>query len=276
LLRTSEEEKAEALYRNILASLPSHFEAKFNLTNKLYNEGRIEEALKFAQELYEEQERNTQVLTLYGRVLMQNSSPEKALEILQLASTIAPREVSVKEALIDLYISQSDYRDALSEINSLLKDDFLNARYINKRSRIYLALEQNTKAKEDFQTLFGLYNNDVSNLYQLSLLQSQIDDPRGLIKTLERIIEIDADNFYAKRDRIRALLDTRQLELAKDSLALLIKEYPKNPDLMLLEGNYQLYTGNKKKAAEYYIDAIKLQNTLTPALISAVSTGRRW
>ena len=269
LLKTGREEDAEALFKKIIRENPTHFESKFNLARKYFGEQRASEALPIVESLYASRPGSVEVLTLYGRVLKRVGKSEQAMDILQNASSRAPRNIEIKEALIDLYIADGNNERALSIINTLLKDDFLNARYMYKRGLIYANLEQTAKAKEDFQTLLGLYSESISDLYRLSLAQTRISDTEGALRTLNRILEIDASNFFAKRDRVRLLLTMNSTAEAQVELDKLKQEYPKNPDINLLMGDLLVSQQDFTAAAARYVDAIKSQSLLAPALIKS-------
>lgn len=269
LSKTNRAEEAEALYRSIINQNPGHFEASFNLANKLFNEGRSSEALAFVESLYANRPDSVDVLALYGRILMQNGKREQALEILQTANARAPNNVDIKEALIDLNIANGNNREALSVLQTLIKDDFLNAEYLYKRALIYTNLNENTKAKEDFNTLLGLYSDNVNDLYRLSLAQLRIADITGSLVTLNRILEVDESHFFAKRDSVKMLLSLGDIEEATTRLDSLNKNYPKNSDVDLLMGDLYLSKNNYTAAAARYVDAVKSQSSLAPAIIKS-------
>lgn len=269
LTKTNRAEEAEALYRAIIKQNPGHFEATFNLANKLFSEGRSGEAAPFVEDLYSKRPDSVEVMTLYGRILMQNGNREQALGILQNANARAPRNIDIKEALIDINIANGNNRDALIILNTLIKDDFLNAKYLYKRALIFTNLNEFTKAKEDFKTLLGLYSDNVNDLYRLSLAQLRVSDVAGSLVTLNRILALDETNFFAKRDSVRALLSLGDIEEATIRLDSLNKTYPKNPDVNLLMGDLYLSNNNFDAAAARYVDAVKSQNLLAPALIKS-------
>ncbi|MFQ3250776.1 MAG: putative PEP-CTERM system TPR-repeat lipoprotein [Glaciecola sp.] len=267
LLKTNRSEEAETLFKKVIRENPSHFESKFNLARQLFGERRSAEALPLVESLYASRPDSVEVLTLYGRILKQIGKSEQAMDILQNASSRAPRNIEIKEALIDLYISNGNNERALAIINTLLKDDFLNARYMYKRGLIYTNLDQTAKAKEDFQTLLGLYSDSIPDLYRLSLAQARISDTEGALKTVNRILEIESSNFFARRDRVRILLASGNTAEARLELSQLKQEYPKNPDINLLMGDLLASQNDFTAAAALYVDAIKSQNLLAPALI---------
>ena len=269
LSKTNRGTEANALYRSIIKEHPGHFEASFNLANKLFSEGRSNEAFTYAETLYSERPDSVEVLILYGRILVQLGRKEQALGILQNANARAPKNIDIKEALIDLNITNGNNFNALTIINTLIKDDFLNPEYLYKRGLIYTNLNELTKAKEDFKTLAGIYSDSASDLYRLSLAQARISDTQSSLNTINRILELDETNFFAKRDSVRMLLALGNIDEATTRLDSLNKRYPKNPDVDLLMGDLYLSKDNFEAAAARYVTAVRSQSSLAPALIKS-------
>mgnify|MGYP000061612713 FL=1 len=99
-------------------------------------------------------------------------------------------------------------------LNTLIKDDFLNAKYFYKIALIFNNSNEFTKAKEDFKTLLGLYSDNLNDLYRLSLAQWRVSDAAGSLVTLNRILELDETNFFAIRESVRVLLSLGDIDEA--------------------------------------------------------------
>ncbi|MGB3725021.1 MAG: XrtA/PEP-CTERM system TPR-repeat protein PrsT [Glaciecola sp.] len=269
LKKQNDIEGAIAVYQKILAVDEQHFSANFNLASTYYAQQRFENALRITKKLLEMSPNDVQVLVLHARIFMSQEEYELALGALTTADIFNKNSIEVTDAFIDYYMAIGEYKSALLKVTELQKNDLTNPRLFRLSARIKRALGNIPGALQDLRALFGVVSDNVAQLYQLALIQSEYGDKTGALKSLQRALEINPNDFFVQRDIARIALSLKNYEKVESSLLTLNKVNPSNPDVILLNADLLLAKKQYQAAAARYQSAARQANLLAPALIGS-------
>jgi len=260
---------AKEIYQQILRTDPSHFSASFNLASLYLGQGEYDSALKITSNLLESRPDDVSLLVLHARILARLNKQDLAIEALNTADILDRNSVDVAEAYIEYYMYTEQFKSALAKVNKLQKDDLTNTRLMRLNARIKYALGKNEEALQQLRLVFGAVSDNVGELYQLSLLQSEYNSNRDALKSLQRAQELDNNNFFVKRDIARIALLMQNYDLTETTLRGLNKSSPTNPDVILLNADLLRAKNKLSQAASRYHSAVRQSNQLAPALIGS-------
>jgi len=261
--------EAEEIYLSIIAVDPSHYAANFNLAHIYYITNSASDAKSIIQKLLENKPKNTDLLLLQARILINLKEFEGAFESINKAEALMRSSVDADEAYISLYMATNELEKARVKINKLLKNDITNTQYLQQRASIYHKLGDDKNAQKDLRVLYGLRSDDSQALFQLSNTQGEYKDLEGAMTSLKKADSMTPDNLFINRNIAKLAITMDDKALAKEKLTWLINTSPNNPDILLLQGDFKLSEGDKIDAARYYHKAIRVDPRLTPALIAS-------
>lgn len=260
---------ATELYKQIIQTSPNHFAANFNLASIYFTQQKFADALLISNKLLELQASNVSLLVLHSRILARSGDQELALETLNTAEILDKTSIDVAEAYIEYYMSVGEYKSAFVRVNKLLKEDLTNPRLMRLSARIQFALGKIDESLQSLRSVFAVVSDSASELYQLSLLQTEYGSPKDAMKSLQRAQELDENSFFIKRDIARVAMQMRDYSLLESSLASLNRDLPSNADVILLNADLLKAQNKLAKAAARYHSAVRQSNQLAPALINS-------
>jgi putative PEP-CTERM system TPR-repeat lipoprotein len=266
---------AERIYVKILSKEESHYASNFNLTHIYYLSNRLKLAKTKAESLMGKRENDTDLRLLYANILTSLGEHEAAFESISKAQSLTRETTKIDQALVKLYVATNDLDKALLSINKLLRNDPTNIALIRQRSGLLFELGRDDEAHNDLRMLFGLLSNDSQSLFALSDIQGQYADTDGAMETLIRADAINPGNLFINRNLAKLALIKKDRQLAQEKITWLIGVAPNNPDVLLLQGDLALFNGYDELAATHYLKAIRVNNSLSPALIGAYQLAQR-
>jgi putative PEP-CTERM system TPR-repeat lipoprotein len=259
-------ETAEKTIKEILESNSSHYSARFNLASIRFRQAQYDDAFALLSTLVEERPNDITTLILKSRVLRQLERFNEAKEQISKILLIDSSHIPAKLELAELYELEGQYEDAIAIVTQLLKNSFLNARYLDIRANLYLAQGNLAAARKDLLTLFSLYKDDSFQLLNLMLLQKRADDFANARKSIERAISISPNEYVIRREYTKLLIQTFDLQLANKELEKLYQDFPVIADTDVLKGDYLVGQKKLEEASNYYLDAVEKQNLFAQAM----------
>lgn len=275
LMKEGNFSKAEEVYNLIMINKPSHFPANFNLTHIYYLTNRLSLAKSTAIMLLERSDKNADLLLLHASILIALEEYEGAFNSIVSAEALSKNNAKVDEAFIELYLSTREFDNALIKVNKLLKDDLTNIQLIRQRAGLLFELGRDKEAHTDLRVLYGLLSDDSQALFQLSDIQGQYADLDGALNTLKRADLVNPGNLFINRNLAKLALVKKDKALAEEKITWLSENAPNNPDVLLLKGDLAIFNKDDELAATHYLNAVRLNNTLAPALIGAYKLAQR-
>jgi putative PEP-CTERM system TPR-repeat lipoprotein len=267
--------EAEEVYRRVLVNDADHFAANFNLTHIYYLTNRLGIAKDSALNLMGIRENDVDLLVLYGNILVLREEYEDAFDVITQADALSRGNNKVEEAFIELYIATQELDKALVNVNNLIKGDLTNVRLIRQRAALLFELGREQDAQQDLRILFGLLSDDSQSLFALSDIQGQYADIEGALDTLKRADLINPGNLFINRNIAKLAMTKKDRILAAEKINWLKTVAPNNADILLLQGDLASFDGKDQEAAKHYLNAIRVNSKLAPALIGAYQLAQR-
>ena len=267
--------EAEVVYQKILEQDPSHYAAGFNLTHIYYLTNRLRKAKANALSLLEVKPNDVDLLLLYANILTAREEFTRALEAITDAESFSSNNDKVDEAFIKLFVASKDLDRALFRVNKLISKDPSNVRLIRQRAGLLYELGRESDAQKDLRVLFGLLSNDSQSLFALADIQGQYSDLDGALQTLLQADSVNPGNLFINRNIAKLALIQQNRTLAADKVDWLKVVAPNNADILLLQADLAMFDGKEQEAARHYLNAIRLNNSLSPALIGAYQLAQK-
>ena len=267
LIKKKEAVAAQSLAERILESTPNFFEAKFNLATALKMQNKLELALSLLRELNEQQPLNEDVKLMLAQTYYLQRNYELAIPILETISMQASGAKS-KELLLDIFIAQNDYQEALRIIKHLTEMDLYNAGYLFKYVNILTKLDRVSEAKYQLGILFGLAENNAPMLFQIARLQRGIKDYDGASKTLAKLKKLIPSNLRVKIEDARLLMAQGQLAKGEKVATSLLAQLPKEANVLLLMGDVHMSRDRFTDAFNSYWQALEIDPQFNIALMN--------
>lgn len=267
--------EAETVYNKVLVLDPTHYAANFNLTHIYYLTNRLRKAKESALVLLETRANDVDLLLLYANILTSREEFTRAREAITDAESFSSNNDKIDEAFIKLFVASDDLDSALFRVNKLLSGDSTNVRLIRQRAGLLYELGRESEAQKDLRILFGLLSDDSQSLFALADIQGQYSDLDGALQTLVQADIVNPGNLFINRNIAKLALIKEDRVLSGDKIKWLKEVAPNNPDILLLQADLAMYDGKEQDAAKHYLNAIRANNTLAPALIGAYQLAQK-
>ena len=259
--------EAENILNDILAKNNSHYSARFNLASVKFRQQKYRDTLEITEKLLVERSAQINVMLLQGKTLRQLNRKEEAMKPILNSLSLDSSYSEAKFELAELYIDLGELDNALTVLNQLLKDNFLNSVYLSKRAQVFIAKKNYTDAKQDLTLLFSAVAKKSASLMQVAYLQKDAQDFDGALKSIDTAIQLAPKEYSFQREKARLLLQTGQVTAAKEQITQLRDSFDRNADTYLLMGDLAGAEENFTSAAKHYDDAIVMDNGFNQALV---------
>ncbi|MDA8621873.1 PEP-CTERM system TPR-repeat protein PrsT [Psychrosphaera sp.] len=274
LIKKKEAEAAQSLAERILESHPNFFEAKFNLATALKMQNKLGSALTLLVELNNTQPLNEDVKLMLAQTYYLQGNYASAIPILETISMQASGAKS-KELLLDIFIAQNDYQQALRIIKHLTEMDLYNANYLFKYVNILTKLDRVSEAKYQLGILFGLAESNAPMLFQIARLQRGIKDYDAASKTLAKLKQLIPNNLRVRIEDARLVIALGQLDEGQRKADSLLKKLPKEANVLLLSGDIRMIRGQLNEAFDFYWQALEIDPQFNLALMNLYQLANR-
>ena len=269
LIKAGEQDKAQTLLRALLKDSPEHFAARFNLASVYVDSENIEQATALLESMNQERPQQSSVLLLLARAYKQSGKVEAALDLLIKVQALSPDLTEAKVEIADVYSRLGDYDRAILTLNSLIKDNFLEPEYIAQRADTYLRANDYESARKDLATLYGIFRDNADSLYDLALFQKRAEDYQGALTSVSEAVKLSPENYLANLELARLLINSKDVEQAKQALVSIKKKFGETADYLLLEGDLHVLSNELVVASTFYKRAIEQDPYFAQALLKS-------
>ena len=266
-IKEGDNSEAKALLDDILSSNPSHFSALFNLATVNANLGNYGLAKTSLETLHELRKNDSNVVLMLAKLERRMGNIDAALDYANEAIVLDRNMTEAKLELIAIYQFKGDFESAISVINPIIKQEFLDPQYIALRANLFIQSKQFDKASSDLNVLFGIYSADSDSLFDLAIMQRNAKDFSGALKSLDRAIELSPKKYPLYRDKTNLFIQTQQFDKASASLEITIDKFGHTPDTYLFKGHLAMVENDPKEAAELYYKSVEQDNFFSLALV---------
>jgi putative PEP-CTERM system TPR-repeat lipoprotein len=274
LIELKQFDTAEPILQNIVKAQPNLLKAKFNQAQILYLKRNYAEAQKQAEKLLENEPNSFRIYTLLGNSLLGQRKFDLALSAFYKARQFSKNNPAAVEPIIKLYRMSGKLDLALTELNSLGKQFFLEPKYIQQKAEIYVLQRKYEQAAREFKILFDLWGEN----YQLLLVLAQMQRGAKLYQDAEasvvRSLEVKPNFIYSEIELLRIYLIQKQFTKAESLAQKLLKTHPRNANIQLLSGDVDYARNEFKKAHQHYLNALRLNNNYSLAAIKLYKLAR--
>ncbi len=258
---------AQSVLNSILKKNPESYSARRSLVQVLLRTGWFEQANNIIVPLMEENPSDTALVLMKGQLSMATDNYEQAIQELLKAKTLETDNLFASELLVRAYENSGDLRSAISEVNHLLRNSFLNPTYLSYRAELYIKTNQFKKAKTDMNSLYTIWDKEPSKLINLFDLQVSIRDFEGAEKTLSQALSLAPRSLIYRTELVKLHLLKNDKVLARQEVDALAKAFPNDRTIKLIEGEVARAEGNKEVAYRLYNDALLLDKTYVIAVV---------
>ena len=269
LIKEGKQEQAIEVLDSLLDKTPQHFAARFNLASIYVDTERSEQAKVLLAELNAERPQQSAVLLLLARAEKALGNLETAVDILRTVRALSPNMTEAKVELADVYARVKDYDKALLILNTLVKENFLEASYIAQRADVLVRSGNFDAAQKDLSTLFGIYKNDSTALYDLALFQKRAQDLDGALKSVAESVKLNPQQYLPYLELARLTINANRINDAEDALKTIKASFGDSPDYWLLKGDLAVLKNNLQEASTDYYKAIVKDPAFSQALIKS-------
>jgi len=215
---------ARELYADLVAKHPDSVELKAFAASAQDTEAAID-AL---DALRKEHAGNTRVSLELGRAYLLAGDPKHAEKPLKTILKREPDNVVARTLLGDCALMRGKPKTAVKEYEAALEAD---NDYVPARLRLALALHQNKKSTKALETLGKLvsesaYPNLVAGHWLLAKIRIDLNKPNDALKSIDRILAIDKDDFDALIAKGHLLL---MADKPGEAVKIFTKAVEKNP-----------------------------------------------
>lgn len=204
---------SRAAYEKAATLNPAYSAPQMNLARMDLADGNTTAAESRLQVLLKREPKNVQVLFELARVENSAGRPADAIRELEKARALAPRDMQVGSALMDVYLARKNW-DKVIQLVAVLEAD-ASGSYVGLAAlgNAYLALGEKKKAAAAFDRMAKVTNNNPAGMTEVARLQLAADNSVGARQLLTQVIAV-APNFLPAQAQLFEL-DLAQGDKAK-------------------------------------------------------------
>jgi len=255
--------KSNAVYKKVLqkegSSVLIH-SRRFNNFNSL---GMIDSALVELEAIKEIDPANIKNYHRLSQLYLKNNQPQKAIDVLEEAVNRNDRDPQTLLLLSDIYIEQSNWKEAGHLLDTIVQDSLIEAR--NKLNIVEYLVESYRNNQQD-STLKRITGNAVEHFTQINEGYDKAfitaanyyqitGETEKALKALEKTNEVNPSNDRAWRQRIQLLFEK---QLYSDVIKVgkqADKHVPQDPFILYFTGASYFLQNSYEKAAEWLTKA---------------------
>jgi tetratricopeptide (TPR) repeat protein len=242
---------------------------------------RIDEGFAVMQKAIETNPDNIQALHNLALFNYNHDHPEVAIPLWQRVLTIAPDDPDALVGLGEILMRQGKLDEALGFFNKVIAKDDRHARAIYMAGKV-LAQSKPVESVEYFERVVLLAPDDPEPWYDLGLVRMRVGETRLAGQAFNQAHLLAPDDWRPIMELGKAHYEMRRYDDAIDHFEGVLKRKPP-PDAKVA---VKFHTGlvreaqnNKKKAADEYGQALKLDPNHVPSMLNLASLHleeKRW
>jgi tetratricopeptide (TPR) repeat protein len=240
--------EAEQHGKTALSLAPDNPDALNALATAELKLGNEAEALRYLEEALAKSPQHLRSSMSLAIIKLSGRDFAGAERILQQAVAQAPESAEAQTALGELYAVLKRPDDAERRFRSALKIDPLNAPALFYLGSIQLAKGQKGQADQTYRRISALPDKRFKPLHAVYLLETGHLD--AAIAELERLRKQDPDDRGLRTRLVRAYVQAKRLDDAKNLLHAALQNHSKDVEALLQESEIELMAGNLREAQQ--------------------------
>ena len=169
-------------------------------------------------------------------------------------------------AVASFHMIHGRYKEARDHLSEAIKSD-PESSYLNKKMAYLLSVLKDFQSAIDYaQKSVELDPTDVNARITLAKIYIELGDEVSALKEYTNLLEIDPNQQRARLLLVTVLVRRGQFKSALKHLNVLIQQDPKRVIAHYYRGRIHLELGNYGLSEQYYLDALKINGRLEPAL----------
>lgn len=266
LIQKEEYEDAKRIIQQVLQNNSELISARFNLATIHYQQNNLEQAIAELERLNKKAPLHQPTLNLLAQIDLRLANHSKAMERYLTVLTLDPENITALEGIYAVHLSQDNIKEAITTLNTLLSFDIAEPKYLLQRAYLHLAAGDNKSSETDVKMLETIAKDDPILLLALSQLHLTRQAPLAAEKNLRRILEIHPEDTKVSNQLIELLLNNNQTEKAEVLIKKQLASRSDSAGLFILAGRMYEQKGDVSDAANAYINALSIDDSLELSL----------
>lgn len=267
LIKLNQYAAAQNTLDEILRQSTDSFDARYQQLYIMTVQQNWSDARSLSKDLLKEKRAHLGVNMLYVDALIAEEEYDEAAEILRFMRDLLPANLEPKERLFELYLSQNDLEEALYAIDSLVKQEIMNPKYLLQKADIHILRNEPELAAKEYQKLFGLWSESPQKLLVLAQRQREIKDYEACERTLSQGLKLDPKFHFLNLEKAKMFIEIGQLVNAVAILDGELKDRHSDANVLALRGDVALARNRIKDAYSYHMKALQANNNFVPSAI---------
>jgi putative PEP-CTERM system TPR-repeat lipoprotein len=234
-LQQGDKDQAISLLKQVLEKFPKDPLTSQNLAKIHLRDGDYASAKQLYEGLLLHDPSNIQVLSQLALIAAREGDKEKTLQWIKQAADKNPDELAPKLMLAAEYIVRGQAKQADLILVPLEHIHGNAPEFLLVMSQAKIALKDHQKAIRLLKTLVSQVPNSVTAHVLLARIYQIDNELANLRIELDKILELDAENFEAQLAMARLELLERNKDAFKSLTEKLARSYPSHPGVMLLK-----------------------------------------
>ena len=193
---TGNPDKAEELYRQCIDKFPEDATANFELARLLADKKQYSDAGNYAQKAVILNPDNLWYQLFLAEVSQLNGKLKETIAIYEKISEKNPENLDYLYQLAALYLAIEKYSDAINVYNKIEIKIGITEEISVQKEKIYLQLNNNSKAREELEALIKAYPDESKYLSVLAEFYMANKMPDKALELYQKIALIDPKNPY--------------------------------------------------------------------------------
>lgn len=218
-----------------------------------------------------EQRRKFDYFFLEALRLKQKGEYDAAFELYRHCLDINPHSAATLYEISQFYMALGQEKKGEEALKQAVRSDESNFWYKQTLAAWYQGKRDLPKAIAVYEDMTRLFPSRLEPLMALADLYNQTKSYQEVIKTLNRLEELDGKSEQISMEKFRIYLQMNNQEQAFQEIENLSKEYPYDLRYQTILGDVYLNNNHPEEAYETYQRILKEEPGYAPALISMAS-----
>ena len=218
-----------------------------------------------------EQRRKFDYFFLEALRMKQKGEYDAAFELYRHCLDINPRSAAALYEISQFYMALGQEQKGEEALKQAVRSDESNFWYKQTLAAWYQGKRDLPKAIAVYEDMTRLFPSRLEPLMALADLYNQTKSYQEVIKTLDRLEELDGKSEQISMEKFRIYLLMNNQEQAFQEIESLSKEYPYDLRYQTILGDVYLNNNHPQEAYETYRRILKEEPGYAPALISMAS-----
>jgi putative PEP-CTERM system TPR-repeat lipoprotein len=251
-------DKAEEAFQKTLAIAPGDSEATANLAQLSLSRGDIGKARGYYQQALARHPNDLRLLLELAELEWQQGNKEAAVKQLDEAIQQQPNALQPRVVRTRIYLEENKPTEALKLLREVEGEYGTNPDFLLLMGNAQLVAGDADAAIRTFNKLTDLQPDSAVAQYWLAGAYGQKNNLNQMQQPLFKALALQPDNPLAGPLMVRWLALAPNDQEAGQLLQALRKQFPKNRQVLMVEGQVALQRGDYKQAANVYQQALAL------------------